>query len=179
MNENNIYLKPIDEKDTDLIIKWRNNSKVRKNFIFQGKLTKEIHEKWLKDKVFTGNVVQFIIMEKKTNRPLGSIYLRDIDKINMKAELGIFIGEDNARGKGYGKEAIVELLKYGFTKLKLNKIYLRVLKDNVVAISSYNKSGFSQEGLFKQDVVINGQYYDIAFMAIFKSDWRKINLMTY
>ena len=66
MNENNIYLKPIDEKDTDLIIKWRNNSKVRKNFIFQEKLTKEIHEKWLKDKVFTGNVVQFIIMEKKT-----------------------------------------------------------------------------------------------------------------
>ena len=52
----------------------------------------------MKNKVYTGDTAQFIIIEQKTNKPLGSTYLRDIDKINK-------IGEDDFRGKGYGKEA--------------------------------------------------------------------------
>ncbi len=173
--KNNVYLKPIDEGDTDLIIKWRNSPKVKENFIFQKQITKEMHHKWLKDQVYTGKTVQFIIVEENTNKPLGSIYLRDIDKLNMHAELGIFIGEDNCRGKGYGKQSIAQILKYGFTQLKLNKIFLRVLKNNTIAINSYNKSGFSQEGLFKQDVMINNKYYDIVFMAILESEWRNMH----
>lgn len=170
-----IYLKSINEDDTNLIIKWRNNPRVRKNFIFQEKFTEKTHNNWLKNKVYTGNTAQFIIIEQKTNKPLGSVYLRDIDNINEKAEFGIFIGEDDFCGKGYGKEATSQIIMYGFSQLKLNKIFLRVLENNAIAINSYIKSGFEKEGLFKEDVMIGDKYYDIIFMAMLKSDWRKMH----
>ena len=52
-----------------------------------------------------------IIIDRTTNLPVGSTYLRDIDKKNNKAEFGIFIGEKEYWGKGFGNEA---------TKLILN-----------------------------------------------------------
>ncbi len=168
-----LKLEPITEEDTDLILKWRNNINVKKNFIFQQMFTKDIHLNWLKTNVFTGKTAQFIINYDGTS--IGSTFLRDIDVDNNKAEFGIFIGEDNYRGQGLGTQATLQILKYGFEKLNLNKIFLRVLNNNTSAVNSYIKSGFQKEGLFREDVCINNKYYDVLFMSILKNEWRKIN----
>lgn len=163
---NKVLLKPINKNDTPNIIKWRNSENVRKNFIYQEELTIETHTRWLENKVNTGEVVQFIIIEKVKNLDIGSVFLRDIDTKNNKAEFGIFIGEDEARGKGLGQEATRLIVEYGFNQLKLNKIFLRVFAQNTGAIKSYEKAGFIKEGLFKEDVKINDSYYDVIFMGI-------------
>ena len=56
-----IYLRPIGEEDTDRIVAWRNQERVRHNFIYQKPFTREGHEAWLRTKVASGEVVQFII----------------------------------------------------------------------------------------------------------------------
>ncbi len=161
-----ISLKPITYEDTADIIRWRNSDDVRANFIFRDTLTVQTHELWLKNRVDTGEVVQFIITETASGRAVGSVYLRDIDPADLKAEYGIFIGEDDCRGKGYGTEAARLIVKYAFSSLRLHKVFLRVLKENTAAIKSYEKAGFTREGCFADDVKIDGKYYDIVFMAI-------------
>ena len=99
-----VVLRPMGYEDTDLIVKWRNNERVRGNFIYRETFTAKGHENWIKTMVATGRVVQFIICEKKDMRPVGSVYFRDIDRIKKEAEYGIFLGEDDAAGKGYGTE---------------------------------------------------------------------------
>ena len=94
-------------------------------------------------------------------------FLRDIDDEHHKAEYGIFIGEDDARGKGVGTAAAELILKYGFEELKLHKIFLRVLADNGRAVHSYEKAGFKKEAYLKDDVFIDGKYRDIILMAKF------------
>ena len=123
-NGNKIILQSITEKDTELIVRWRNNPRVRNNFVFQEEFTNEMHMKWLNTKVALGKVVQFIIFTKKEKKPIGSVYLRDIDYANGKAEYGIFIGEDIAIGKGYGTEAAELILDYAFEVLQLSNIFL-------------------------------------------------------
>lgn len=164
-----IYLREISSLDTDNIIKWRNSPHVKQNFIYQKDLTREEHEFWLKTKVESGKVQQFIIVEKESNVPIGSVYLRDIDYNNSKAEFGIFIGEKIGLNKGYGTLAAKIIIKYGFNQLELNKIFLRVFEYNVHAIRSYEKVGFIKEGLFKQDVCIDNKFYNIIFMGILKN----------
>ena len=161
-----VILRTITEKDTELIVNWRNNDQVRKNFIFQETFTPEIHNKWLKDKVFTGQVIQYIIEEKETGKPIGSVYFRDIDKVNNSAEFGIFIGEDSARGKGYGTETTQLFIDYGFNTIKLHRVMLRVFQNNISAYNSYLKAGFQIEGVFKDMVRVNNVYYNIMFMSI-------------
>ena len=95
-----VYLRPITLEDTDRIIRWRNSDRVRKNFIDQRPFTRQGHLNWLETRVATGEVVQFILCETKEDRPVGSVYIRDIDRKNRKGEYGIFIGEADAAGKG-------------------------------------------------------------------------------
>lgn len=167
IDENNIFLTPITYADTSDIVRWRNTPFVQQNFICQEPFTRNGHIHWMKTMVETGRVVQFIIWERTSNKKIGSVYLRDIDYLNKKAEFGIFIGEKEYLGKGYGKIATNLIVSYAFSQLNLNKIFLRLLSCNERAYKCYLNAGFVQEGFFRQDVIIHQQPYDIIFMAIF------------
>lgn len=153
-------------EDTDWIVGWRNNPRVRKNFIYQKPFTREGHLKWIRDKVDTGEVIQFIICEKETDRPVGSVYFRDISEEHHKAEYGIFIGEDDAVGKGIGSETCRLACGYGFREENWHKIILRALSDNKAAIRSYEKAGFVQEAYLRDEVCIDGIYRDVILMGL-------------
>lgn len=161
-----IFLRPIDGGDTERIVAWRNRERVRKNFIYQKPFTKEGHEEWMRTQVQTGRVVQFIICEKDTGRPVGSVYFRDIDRENKKAEYGIFIGEADAAGKGIGTEAACLAVSYARDVLRLHKLMLRVFADNAGAVKSYEHAGFAREACLKDEFLQDGHYRDLLLMAI-------------
>lgn len=170
-----IRLRAMTGEDTERIVSWRNNPRVMKNFIYQKPFTKEGHENWIRTMVDTGKVVQFILEEAAGGRPVGSVYFRDIDRISKKAEYGIFIGEDDAVGKGFGSEAAVFALRYAFEELGLHKVFLRVFADNGAAVRSYEKAGFVQEGYFKDEEWVGERYRDLIFMAVFNPSERGEN----
>lgn len=167
--EAGIYLRLMTYDDTDRIVTWRNSDAVRKNFIYQALFTRQTHENWIRTHVETGDVVQMIICDLADDKPLGSVYIRDIDRHHNKAEYGIFIGEADARGRGVGTAAAKLMLRYCFEAEQLHRIYLRALSDNGQAIRSYEKAGFHREGLLKDDVCIDGKYRDIVWMAAVNS----------
>ena len=167
---NKVTLRPITLEDTALIIKWRNASEVRRNFIFQETLTNEMHEYWMETKVANGEVIQYIIEDSDTGKPIGSVYFRDIDKRHNSAEYGIFIGESDARGRGIGTEVAQLFLSYGFHTLALHRISLRVLASNQIAYGCYVKAGFRYEGCFREMVCLDGKYCDVIFMAVLSED---------
>lgn len=166
----NIDLKPMECKDTENIIHWRNQPFVRKWFIDQRLFTKEGHMAWVEAMIDTGRAVQFIIRWKIQKREIGSVYLRDIDTEAGVAELGIFIGEEDCLEKGIGREAVELICAYGFEQLLLRKIILRVLADNKRAIASYRKVGFVIVGSSYAKVEPHGDYRNIIFMAKEKDD---------
>lgn len=160
-----IYLRLMTYEDTGRIVSWRNDDGVRKNFIYQSPFTVEGHENWIRTMVETGRAVQMIICDLAADTPLGSVYIRDIDRQHNKAEYGIFIGEASARGRGVGTAAARLMLRYCFEEEGLHRVYLRAFSDNLQAIRSYEKAGFAREGLLRDDVCIDGVYRDIVWMA--------------
>jgi len=160
-----VYLRLMTEEDTDDIVLWRNKDRVRSNFIFQKPFTREGHLKWIETMVKTGEVIQFMICEKDSGKAIGSVYFRDIDHTHNKAEYGIFIGEDEAIGKGIGTETAELALEYAFNTMGLHKVFLRALSDNAQALRSYEKAGFKKEAYLEDDVCINGVYHDIILMG--------------
>lgn len=160
-----IFLRPMTYEDTDLIIKWRNSQAVRRNFIYRRPFTREGHENWIRTMIDTGRAVQMMICCISSGRPVGSVYIRDIDREHNKAEYGIFIGEPQARGKGVGTAAAGLMLRYCFQEERLHRVYLRALAGNDRAVRSYEKAGFVKEALLKDDVFVDGKYCDIIWMA--------------
>ena len=160
-----VSLRKITLEDTDLIVKWRNNERVRNNFVYKVVFTKEIHENWFKTKIMTGKVEQFIICENDNDhRPVGSVYFRDIDREEGTAEYGIFIGEDDAVGRGYGSETVLLALSYAKEKLGLKRVYLKAFAYNEIAIRSYSKAGFVKTKDLLQVECSDGQKSDMILM---------------
>ena len=142
-----VTLRPITDADTDLIVKWRNTPSVVQNFIFRQTFTPEMHRNWLATKVATGQVVQYIIVDKADGKPVGSVYYRDIDNHNRSAETARLFTQ------------------FGVDTLHLHRISLRVLAENTAARRSYEKAGFVQEGVFRDMELLDGAYRDVVFMA--------------
>lgn len=161
-----IYLRLMEVSDTGNIVAWRNKERVRHNFIYQKPFTIEGHLNWIRTQIEPGHVVQFIICEKASGRAVGSVYFRDIDREKETAEYGIFIGEDDAVGKGYGTQAAGLALSYAFEKMGLKSVFLRAFADNIAAIKSYEKAGFKLIEGKQEDVVIDGVKREVIFMEV-------------
>lgn len=166
-----LRIRPITRQDAADVIRWRNSPQVQQHFIDRRPFTPEGQECWMASQVDPGHVAQFIIELLPEKRPVGSVYLRDIDPQHRKAEYGIFIGEDDARGHGCGTKAARLILQYAFETLGLHRVFLRVLADNPAAAASYRKAGFVQEGCFRDDVFVGGKYVDVIFMSILREEW--------
>ena len=65
-------------------------------------------------------------------------------------------------------EAVGLLVEYGFTKLNLRRVYLRVHARNERAIRAYRACGFVEEGRLRQHVWSDGAYDDLLYMAILR-----------
>ena len=137
-----IYLRPITAEDTADILRWRNSPHVMGHFIIREPLTEEVHRNWLKEQVGKGFVEQFIIIVKESGRAIGSQYFHHIDRKAATAEFGIFIGEEDELGKGYGADVLSLAIRHAREDMMLKTVTLRVLADNEAALRTYTGHGF-------------------------------------
>ncbi|MBE5876136.1 MAG: UDP-4-amino-4,6-dideoxy-N-acetyl-beta-L-altrosamine N-acetyltransferase [Lachnospiraceae bacterium] len=161
-----IYLRPITMEDTDLVVKWRNDEKVVRNFIYRKPISREEHIGWMEQKVATGRVIQFIVCDKQTDKPLGVVYIQNIEEEHSKAEEGIFLGEEEAFGRGIGTEAAKLMIRYAFETLGLHKLSARVLAYNTASCKMHESAGYRQEAYFRKELFLDGKYEDLIFYGI-------------
>ncbi len=103
---------------------------------------------------------------------IGQCALFNMNEEAQTCELGITIGDHEYLGLGYGREAVMLLLDYGFRLRNLRKIYLTVNGNNERAIRAYRACGFVEEGRWRAHVWSNGQYVDLVCMGILRDEWK-------
>jgi RimJ/RimL family protein N-acetyltransferase len=76
-------------------------------------------------------------------RHIGTVMLYNFGRGRDAAELGISIGEPDARGSGLGREAVILLLRWAWENHPLRSIHLHALAWNERAIACFRKAGFA------------------------------------
>ncbi|MEP6597850.1 MAG: GNAT family protein [Actinomycetota bacterium] len=99
---------------------------------------------------------------------IGQLGLHGVDHAASTAELGITIGNREYWGRGYGREALLLALDYGFRLRNLRKIWLTVNASNERAIRAYAAVGFVEEGRQREQVWNAGHYDDLVYMGIIR-----------
>lgn len=89
----------------------------------------------------------------------GSVSILNIDRKNKKAEIGYWLGK-NYRRRGIMTRAVKQVVKWGFEKGGLNRIYAYTFVFNTSSQRVLVKSGFAYEGRLKQNVIKEGKAYD-------------------
>jgi RimJ/RimL family protein N-acetyltransferase len=120
----------------------------------------------------------FTIRTADENKLIGGLSLYVVDWTGRDSFVGIFIGEREYWGKGYGSDAMRLLLQYAFTELNLWRVSLGVFQYNPRAIRSYEKVGFCHEGRMRQYLNHEGKRWDILYMGIRRDEWLERNPVT-
>ena len=149
------YLRLATADDAEMIVNWRNLDEVMKYSINREAFTVEGHLNWMKNHIDTGDTVQFIICLEDGGRPIGSTYLKDIDRTRKSAEYGVFIGDASVRGCGIGTEVLNLTVEYAFSQLDLDEVTAEVLEYNDISLRHFLHNGFQKEN--EASVKIDGK----------------------
>lgn len=105
---------------------------------------------------------------------IGATGLHRINHIDRTAVFGFCLGEKRKWGMGYGTEAMMLMLHYGFRFLNLRKINSSAFSENYGSIACHTRCGFKQEGVLKKQRFRDGTYLDEIQFGIFEKDWLPI-----
>lgn len=70
-------------------------------------ITAEQHRNYYTKQILTGKIIQYIILAN--DFAIGTVFFKFLNK--EEVELGIFIGEKEFKGKGFGRESFYKLLQ--------------------------------------------------------------------
>lgn len=100
---------------------------------------------WNKNKAFG-----YMIYYKDSNLLIGHFNIKDIDWKKNQTELSYFIDENFER-KGLTTEAIQLILKICFLVLKFDRVFVRIVTENIASQKVAEKANLKYEGAFFQD----------------------------
>ena len=108
---------------TSTYVSWMNDPEVIKYLDSGGDYTLEKLEDFLKG-VESKDMLFWAIVDKGLDKHIGNIKIDPFSIMHHRGEYGILIGDKTAWGKGYAKEASIEVINYCFKNLNMKKVTL-------------------------------------------------------
>ena len=150
---------------------WRNHPSIRK-WCRQFTLIDEYqHEAWLEAQSESPSIKMFGVMNR--TEYIGVCGLTSIDYINRNAEFSLYI-EPTAQRKGFGKKALLSLLRHGFEDFGLKRIWGETYEGNP-ALKTFTSIGMRKEGTLRSAYFRRGKFIDAYRVAMLDEDWFRKN----
>lgn len=167
-----VTLRRVEPADHQLILRWQNDPVVYRMMDYVRPFSAEDIKASEERAVEEGH--PFIV--EVEGRPLGRIGLNNFRPRDRMASLYVFLGERDLWGKGYGRDAIMTLLRYGFDTLNLRQVELWSLADNDRAIRLYKSCGFTEEARLRDRSFKEGHYVDHLIMSITADEFARVRV---
>lgn len=172
METQNFIIRETEFKDYEYFAVWEKDPIVTKFLSFDEERTYEdVVTEGLYNK-FSAERMDFTIVERDTDKPVGRIYISRIDRHSDSLDITKFyIGDSSMWGKGVGREIMNEVLEYCFTFLHMERVTLDYYTGNKRASSLYESLGFKSEGVARNATKKDGRYYDLNLMSMLRSEF--------
>jgi RimJ/RimL family protein N-acetyltransferase len=175
MAQSTIKLKAMDPKHAEIVRAWINDPRIHE-WMLAGHIpvtaAEELafYEKVEADRA-SGVAYHFEIHTVDDSMLIGVCGLEGVDMIDSHGEVGIFIGDLDQQGKGYGREAVVAVLRFGFETLGLHTIRIRVVMGNERALALYRSIGFKDAGVLRECRYAHGRFHDVASLDMTRAEF--------
>lgn len=171
----NVYLRAIEHSDLDQLHKWSNDESITRmlgGWNFPASMQDQL--KWFNSLNIKSNHQRFSIVSPKIGL-IGTANLVDINWKDKNATHGMLLGDKNYRGKGFGIDTIMTIMKYGFEELGLNRLDTTIIEYNKPSIEVYTgKCGWKIEGIQKMWYFRENKFWDKLFLGITKDEYLKL-----
>lgn len=173
LHSDRLELRPLHVSSIATVIPWLGDAEVNR-FMLSGHEPIEFADevRWYEQMLASETDLVLQIHLREDGRYIGNIGLHHIDHTHRGAELGIMIGEKAEWGRGYGREAMVALLRHAFGQLGLHRVMLRCHPENRRGLAAYRAIGFTEIGREREVVFIDGEWRDHLVFDMLEDEFR-------
>jgi len=164
----------VEREDLKQLMEWRNNPYFRKHFREYCELNMILQEKWYEKAVLNDSSnIMFSIRRLEDNELLGCCGFVYMHPVYRHADISLYIGWKDAYidEAGYAEESCRLLLGYGFNELGLNKVWTEIYEFDDKKKKLYDKFGFSQDGLLRENYFYDGKWWDSRILSLLAKEF--------
>lgn len=171
-----LILREMTPDDVGFFFRHFNNDKIIERSCFPGPKSLEAAREELERycikpfKEQTG--IRWGIGRKGIDVLIGTCGYYDWNKTAYRAEIGYDLDPVFWK-QGLMTEALLVVLRYGFEKMKLNRIQAIIDSENARSFRLVKRLGFKKEGVLRQNSYFNGRFRDEICFSLLKHEWRK------
>ncbi len=160
-----VTIGPFLAQDIDPLFRWFNDAETARWDLAYRPTDWLTFKAWIESMARDTTRVLFAIRLVGGGPILGFVGLSGINPVHRSADLAVRIGDETNRNKGFGKEAMLLALEFGWKHLNLHRIALTTLADNLRAVATFEAAGFVREGLSRDAAFIAGKWHDVVIMG--------------
>ena len=164
-----LVLRKIRKDDLETIMRWRMDPEVTRYMYTDPRLTLEGQMAWFER--ISGDETSRYWIIRYDGVDVGLLSFSGIDATNLRCSWAYYIGDQSMRGKGLGRELECNAYDYAFDVLKVEKLCCEVFAFNDKVVRIHEKFGSRREGYYRDQIVKNGERFDVVAMAILKREW--------
>ena len=168
------YLRPFEKSDlSEDYLDWMNDDTITNNIMGAGRPIARINLERYYDSLQTDStVVMFAACTLADDLHIGNARLsRHLDVEHRRCRYGRIVGHPEYRGKGYGSDILVQLLRFGFHHLGMNRIWTAVAVGNDGSLRSNEKVGMVMEGVLRDFVWGRGSFHDAWAISMLRREF--------
>lgn len=169
--EINAYCRAIKEDDLERIMEWRMRPDITQFMNSDPELTIEGQKKWYKKIMKSEDSLYWILEVDGVQSGVVSLVGYDGNLVHT----GVYIAEKSKRSIKLTVYLQLNLYRYSFEKLNVNKVCEEVFEENVAVNRILDMCGSKREGVLRNEVQKNGKLYNVVHRGILKEEWEEIS----
>lgn len=136
-----VLISPLSQADAERMRILRNQNSSR--FLDSRTISKEQQKIWYEAYLKNQQDYMFSVYLMQPKQWIGAVSIYNVDTLSRTAEFGrLILDKSNIAQRGLGVDATMAACQFAFDRLQIQNLYLRVQKDNIAAIRTYEKAGF-------------------------------------
>lgn len=141
-----LVLRPVTLSDAGQILLWRNDTRVRSQFIHPEAVTREAHQAWC-ERVLVDPAITFLMAETLDGTAAGTVRF---DCCNSEALVSLYLNPA-CFGQGLGTAMLREGVRYmQQQKRDLTAFVAQIKADNLASINAFRRCGFYEDALINK-----------------------------
>jgi RimJ/RimL family protein N-acetyltransferase len=169
-----VRLTPLSRDDLETMREWVNDPELMALIDRVGPVHETGHEDWFRRLCQDDKSLIWAIRTVPEDEYIGNAGLSKIDHRAGRALIWVYLGNEQARGRGLGRRAARLVLYQAFSQLRLNRVACYVAEDNPASVRMFQAAGLTVEGTARDYIYQEGTFKDAVWLSILKREWNGV-----
>lgn len=160
----------LNQQQREMVRTWRNSERIRKWMYTDHIISKDEHEKFLRNLENNNNAFYWLV--RMWDNYIGVVYLLRVDFRNKNTYFGIYANPES-RILGVGKKLDMLVIKLVFERAAFHSLWLEVIEDNKIS-NLHKEIGFAEAGRLRDFVRKDNTWKNVVVMGMLRDGFLEL-----